>query len=53
MPLVRQFSKVSRDENGKTCSTITRSCTKRSSVRNLEKNQAMALWSLKEQKTKE
>ena len=36
-PSVRSFSKVSKDQNGKPCTTITRSCTKRSHVRDLEK----------------
>ena len=51
MPSVRPLSKVSRYQNWRSCTTITRSCTKRSTVRNHVKNiKAKALWALKEAK---
>ena len=37
-PSARPFSWGSRDQNGRPCITLTKGCTKRSSVRNLEEN---------------
>ena len=52
-PSAGPFSRRSRDQNGRPCITISRSCTKRSNVRNLEKTRRpKALWSLKQAKDK-
>ena len=49
--ICRPFSKVSRDQSGKPCTTRMYRCTKRSNVRNREENKkASALWPLKEAK---